>query len=106
MQLPLYLEATRSILFNEEKGVGAFLFSLKGMEKKHGLGLKEYRSFYFPKINARLFLKDEEWSELIDTAMAYAAEYIQKIRDSEFIENPDNCNKFCDYKDICRYAKK
>ncbi len=105
LQLPIYIEATRKLLYPDKKPVGAFLFSLKKMEKKHGLGRKDSRPFYFPSINARLFVKDEQWSELIETALQFSADYINKIRNCEFIEDRSGCSHFCDFKDVCRYGE-
>lgn len=105
LQLPLYIVAANKLLLPGKKPVGAFLFSLKSMEKKHGLALKEMKSFYFSGTNPRLFIEEERWHKLIDTALETAALYIGKIRHSVFVEDTSNCHHLCDFRDICRYGK-
>jgi len=106
LQLPIYIEAVSKLLLNDKRPVGAFLFSLKRIEKKHGLGIEEYRKFYFPSINKKVFVEEKVWQNLIDTALRFAGEYIEKIRSLEFREDISSCKGMCDYKEACRYAKR
>jgi ATP-dependent helicase/DNAse subunit B len=106
LQLPLYIEATKQLFLQDKKVVGAFLFSLRTMRKMHGLARKDSKSFYFKKTNSRLFVDDEEWNDLMEIALSTAADYIHQIRNSNFSEKRDSCNRICDYREICRYGKK
>lgn len=106
LQLPLYLIAVKTLLLKDKKPVGAFLFSLKDMEKKHGIARKEMRKFYFSSMNRKMFVRDDEWDELIEIAEQSAATYIQNIREAIFAEDESNCPALCDFKDICRYVKR
>lgn len=106
LQLPIYLEAAKKIFMKEKKAVGAFLFSLKMMKKMHGMARRDEKDFYFKNMNRHLFVGDDEWNELMKTALETAANYIDQIRSSIFYEKPENCSGLCDFRDICRYEKK
>lgn len=106
LQLPIYIEASRNIFMKDKNIAGAFLFSLKKMRKMHGIAKKDMKDYYFGTMNRNLFVDDDKWDELMNAALEKASEYINGIRAADFAENTANCNNLCDYKDICRYAKR
>lgn len=105
LQLPIYVEAVKKLLLSDKKPVGAFLFSLKDMIKSHGLAMKDSKKFYFEGLKSRVFVDDEEWNELIETALTFASQYINDIRNSLFFKDRESCNQCNDYRDICRFRK-
>lgn len=105
LQLPIYIFAVKKLLLKDLRPVGAFLFSLKKLEKKHGLALKDDRAFYFPKFNPKLFVDQNKWDELLDSAFKTAVGFIAKIRAAAFPVNTESCRQFCDFNEVCRYEK-
>ncbi|MFH1873685.1 MAG: PD-(D/E)XK nuclease family protein [Pseudomonadota bacterium] len=105
-QLPMYVQAVRSLLLPDSVPLGAMLVSVKTAEKKHGFLKKQFQHIHYDVGRARSLLDDEQWEDLIENSLKAAATLIEKIRDADFRVKPNNCPTYCDYENICRYNAK
>jgi RecB family exonuclease len=105
LQLPIYVAAVKKLLFRNAVALGGLLIDVLKAEKKHGFVRKGFDEVHYSVGGVRSAMKDEEWDDVMEAALKWAAEYAMRIRRGEFDSRPSkSCPQYCDYADICRYA--
>lgn len=107
LQLPIYLLAVRTLLLPKFDMMGGLLIQTKTGEKKAGLVDKTFNETHFsihPRSHALFDTKDfQDW---IQKTIERVRFYVLQIRRGYFPPDPKDCQRFCDYKEICRYPLK
>lgn len=112
LQLPVYLYAIEHLLATQQgrevSGVAGVYYKLTSPVKEQlGIGSSEHRGKVFAarSDNKELVANDQELKDIIDKAIRYVNEYVDKIARGEFPvepKKPENVCTYCDYKTICR----
>lgn len=104
LQLPIYLLAARSMkdLKNHQE-IGALALGLKDMSKNQGLIQKDYAKAHGIRSNSKSVMSEEQWQNFWIQFEAKLLDYQAALLKGDFRTNPDPCQEFCDYRNICRY---
>lgn len=103
LQLPLYVEAVRRLLFPGALPLGGLLLSVQQGEKRHGFVLREFNDVHYAVGRSHSAMDDGAWEKAISVALSAAAVYTQRIREGRFeAAPPDGCPRHCDYEEACR----
>lgn len=101
LQLPIYTEIAKRKLNKEPSG--AFLYSIREQRRKNGLVRGEFKAHSIGKNKPVRYTFDEEkWEELISLGIQKAREHVEKIRNGCFEGEPEKCESYCNWKDVCR----
>ncbi|MDI3328395.1 MAG: PD-(D/E)XK nuclease family protein [Alicyclobacillaceae bacterium] len=100
VQLPIYLEAVRQVLFPQGRPLGAAYYGLEPPDRRRE-GL--WRKGEDHGLGARTGLGEDEWTELMEGAKRTVREYHQRMRDGYFPVAPRAClENSCEFVRICR----
>ncbi len=112
LQLPVYLYAVERILAEKTgramNGVAGIYYNLKPPVKEElGIGSSEHKdkAFISKRSSHQLLQSDEELKAVINRAIGFVNDYVDKIARGEFPvapKIPETICTYCDFRSICR----
>ncbi len=90
LQLPLYLDAARNVMFPGAKIGGAFYLSLRDMEEVR------FTNYNRP-------MDEDQWEEAVSAARMNALSAARAIRSGSFPLPENGCGRFCAFRPFCRW---
>ncbi len=106
LQLPIYLLAVQKLLLKDHEPAGAVYYQLSDMSKKDGL-LHAERFPEYLEVGPRSssYVPAAKWDGVLESIEARAGEIVSEIRktpEASFESQPEPCEPYCPYQDICR----
>ncbi|CAB3389908.1 PD-(D/E)XK nuclease family protein [Kyrpidia spormannii] len=100
VQLPLYMEIVRQVLYPDGEPLGAAYYGIERPDRqKEGLWRKGADHGLGPRVG----LGDEEWRALINQALDYILEYHGRMRAGDYPVAPGAClERSCEFGHACR----
>ncbi len=96
-QLPVYTMA------QNKKDIIAAGYIIISKNKVDFELVKEEEKAIVNKRRGQAVLNEQAWEELKEIVIYHMKEYMKGIKEGDFSINPKECDKYCIYKDICRY---
>ena len=103
LQLPLYILAVQQLLLPDYEPIGGLYYQLSDMTRDSGI-LHMDRLPDFLEIHPRnsSLIPAVQWDKTFEEIKGHVAHIVSEIQKSEFPSNPEPCDAYCPYRDICR----